>query len=300
MKEGPVTETYELGAVVGTGTYAQVMRGHRRDTAIPLDVPSAGLSDVDTYPSVVAIKRITKSKLVTDEERSMPHREIGAHETIGRHPNAVFMYESFEDDDSVFLVLEMVEGGTLEQKLQRHPLGFPEDVARKIVYQTLLAVNHLHENSLVHGDISPKNILFDKSGDVKLCDFGMAQTPRRMSSGLSSPPCLEHSLSAESLAAASDSSSCMVGTHGYAAPELVHGFGVVDEKCDVWSMGIVAYETLTGMSPFALQGNEDRFPEQVWQGKSELAKDFTQHLLDMSPSSRPTVKQVLAHPWLRV
>jgi len=240
-----------------------------------------------TSPEVVAIKRISKSRLITSEERSMPQREIEMHETIGRHPNAVYMYESYEDDHSVFLVLEMVDGGTVEERLKRNPLGLETKQAKSILHQLLRAVKHLHERCLVHVDISPKNILLDdKNGVVKLCDFGMAQISR-------SGSCL--SLTSNS----SSESAGIYGTLGYAAPEVSAGTPV-DEKADMWSIGMVCYELLTGLSPVAILASGDiTYPDELWASKDADALDLTQSLLKVNPCERPSIDESLAHPWFR-
>lgn len=281
-------EAYELGATLGRGTYSEVLMGKRR----PLEEQSVSddsSSCSSPSPEVVAIKRISKSRLITSEERMMPQREIEMHEVIGKHPNAVFMYESFEDKDSVFLVLEMVEGGTLEEKLRKNPLGLETEKAREILQQLLDAVQHLHDRSLVHVDISPKNVLIDdKTETVKLCDFGMAQMSRT-ASNLS----LMSGSSTESAAAG------IYGTAGYAAPEVSAGTPV-DEKADMWSLGMVCYELLTGLSPCAiLASGEITYPGELWSGKDKDALDFTKSLLKVNPCERPSISEALDHPWFR-
>ena len=274
---------YELGPTLGRGTYSEVLLAKRK---LPMDEQQTNIDEsACTSPDVVAIKRISKSRLITCEERLMPQREIEVHETIGRHPNAVFMYDSYEDEHSVFLVLEMVQGGTLEEKLRRNPLGLPTAQAMDIIHQLLQAVRHLHEHKLVHVDISPKNILMDEnSGVVKLCDFGMAQISRSTSSSS-----IASSLSTDSIGG--------YGTHGYSAPEVGAGTPV-DEKADMWSIGIVTYELLTGISPFALLATgEITFPDELWSEKEEQALDFTRRLLQLNPSERPSIDEALAHPW---
>jgi len=275
-KHATVGATYELGAVVGRGTYSEVLLAKRIS-----DEQSD--SDSETSPTIVAVKKIIKSKLLTSEEREMPKREIENHETIGKHPNAVYMFESYEDDENVFLVLEMVEGGTLEDKLKRNPLGVPSDIAKNIIHQLLKAVFHLHERSLVHVDISPKNILLERNDTVKLCDFGMAQ-----------PSQSSRTLSFEESSPSGD----IYGTQGYVAPEVVAGMPI-DEKADIWSLGIVCYELLTGMSPSALlaDSKEIRFPSEIWEEKGDLAKNFTEMLLCLNPAERPCIGEALAHPW---
>jgi len=279
--------SYELGATLGKGTYSEVLMAKRKTSSDELSVVSDDLSSCSS-PDIVAVKRISKSRLLTLEERLIPQREIENHEAIGKHPNAVFMYESYEDEHSYFLVLEMVNGGTLEDKLKINPLGLPTADAKDIIHQLLLGVQHLHQRSLVHVDISPKNILIDeKTGTVKLCDFGMTQRSRSSSAvGNESP----------TLTSADSQSSGVYGTAGYAAPEV--SGSAIDEKADMWSIGMVCYELLTGVSSSTILSDGDiRFPDELWKEKQLLAKDFTEALLKINPAERLTIDQALGHAW---
>jgi len=307
-KNERLDSSYELGPMIGRGTYSEVILAKRKSAEeilgadlTTLERSSSSLStasspstmsSTDSSPDVVAIKRISKSRLITHEERLMPQREIEVHETIGRHPNAVYMIDSYEDDNNVFLVLEMVDGGTLEDKLKRNPLGLPCEQARNIIQQLLLGVKHLHEHSLVHVDISPKNILIhEKTGAVKLCDFGMTQVSR--SSSLSQLDLLSSSESS----AATDGG--VYGTQGYAAPEVGTGLAI-DEKADMWSIGMVCYELLTGLSPCAILSNGDiTFSEELWKDKSEASRAFTEALLKVNSTERLSIEDALAHPWFK-
>lgn len=256
---------YELTSeLVGRGTYAEVWKANRTRASSGAEEDS---------PKIVAVKRISKNRLVTSEERTMPQREIANHEAIGRHPHAVFMYDSFENDESVFLMLEMIEGGTLRERLDRNPLGLTQGEAGRAMRQLLLGVAHFHEKSLVHGDIKPTNILFEMDGTLKLCDFGMASSP-------------------------TNSINSSFGTMGYTAPEVVNGSRSLDEKADVFSLGVVGYEMITGLSPAAFQvAGRVVFPEELWIGKSTLCRAFVESLVDVDPNNRPTVEMALNHLW---
>lgn len=261
---------YELGAVLGKGTYSEVFaakrkRGHQDEER----------KDDDEEEDLVAIKRMTKSKLISPTERDIPRREIQYMELIGRHPHAVFMYESYEDADSVFLVLELAQGMTLEHRLQRNPLGLGNSASRLVVHQLLLAVLHLHTLGIVHMDISPRNVLVDDAMGCKLIDFGLAF---HVEDGFECSP-----------AAAADG-----GGGSYTAPEVETGG--VSESADMWSLGILAYEMLSGMWPAQSQ-QEIAFPDECWLDKDVLAVHFTKSLLVQNPQLRPTISQALESSW---
>ena len=257
---------YEFGNVLGKGTYSEVFAAKRRT----LQAAAAVFLE-----EMVAIKRTKKANLLSLSEREIPQKEIRTMETIGKHPNAVFMYESYEDEHSVFLVLELAHGITLESKLVHFPLGLSTADARHIMHQLLQAVHHLHCRGIVHMDISPKNVLVDDELNCKLIDFGLAfQT----SDGY--PP------------------QGGVGTRGYMAPEVAAMLQCkVKESADLWSLGILAYEILCGISPQLFFPSGIEFPDEFWRDKDVRALEFIKSLLQRNPQDRPTIKQALEADW---
>lgn len=259
---------YEFGNVLGKGTYSEVFAAKRRT----LQAAAAVMLE-----EMVAIKRTKKANLLSLSEREIPQKEIRTMETIGKHPNAVFMYESYEDEHSVFLVLELAQGITLESKLVQCPLGLPNSDSRHIMHQLLQAVHHLHCRGIVHMDISSKNVLVDQDLNCKLIDFGLAfQTsdgfPNTQGGG--------------------------VGTRGYMAPEVsLLQHEVIKESADLWSLGILAYEVLCGISPQLFFPSGIEFPDEFWRDKDVRALHFTKSLLQRNPSDRPTIEQALEAKW---
>jgi serine/threonine protein kinase len=252
-------DEYQLGQIIGKGSYGVVRKAQRR-----------------TSREFVAIKCIEKKRLCTAEEVAIPQREIQALRSLPRHPNSVFLEDAFEDASSVFLVFELVQRGTLAQWISRQPLGLPEPDAKSVARQLAAALDHIHSHGLVHVDVTPRNVLVDEGGVVKLCDFGFAVVNTGLHLG-------------------------MRGSINYASPELVRG-ETFDESTDVWSLGVLCYETITGVSPFTggecAYASEVAFPDSLWNVKSKPAVSFTSFLLTMDASARPCIKQVQQHEWL--
>lgn len=165
----------------------------------------------------------------TNEEESMRrfHREALSATSL-MHPNIVSIYDVGEDGDMHYIVMEYVKGKTLKQYIKENaPLSPARSV--QIMKQLTSAISHAHENQIIHRDIKPQNILMDENGNVKITDFGIAT----------------------SLAATSyTKTNSVMGTVHYLSPEQARG-GVATKKSDIYSLGIVLYELLTGEVPFS-------------------------------------------------
>ena len=143
------------------------------------------------------------------------------------HPGLVAVYDQGQDGDHVFLVMELVEGGTLRELLrERGPM--PPHAAAAVAAPVLGALAVAHRAGLVHRDIKPENILISGNGEVKIADFGLVRAVA---------------------AATTTSRSVILGTAAYLSPEQVT-VGSADARSDVYSAGVLMYEMLTGRTPF--------------------------------------------------
>ncbi len=150
------------------------------------------------------------------------------------HPNVCTIHEISDSAPRPFIAMEYVEGETLAQMIVRNRRGVNQAIA--IALQAADALAEAHRSGLVHRDVKPANIIVTPSGRVKLLDFGLAKQVTR---GLSGPE--EASITREGM---------IVGTASYMSPEQTRG-REVDERTDVWSLGVTLYEMLTGVHPFA-------------------------------------------------
>ncbi len=146
------------------------------------------------------------------------------------HNHIVSVYDFGQADGLFFIIMEFVDGINLRQAIQSGRLS-PVD-ALAIVPQICEALQFAHDAGIVHRDIKPENILIDKKGRVKIADFGLAK--------LLGPDAGEHSLTA---------THQVMGTIGYMAPEQLQGSREVDHRADIYSLGVVFYELLTGELP---------------------------------------------------
>jgi len=174
----------------------------------------------------VAIK-ILRLDLSNDEELIKRFRREAHSATSLVHPNIVSIYDIGEEDNIYYIVMEYVAGKTLKQYIQRNdPLDSKE--ALDIMAQLTSAISHAHENHIVHRDIKPHNILIDRDGTVKVTDFGIAIA-------LSSTTITQ--------------TNSVLGSVHYLSPEQARG-GMATNKSDIYSLGIVLFEMVTGRVPF--------------------------------------------------
>ena len=159
------------------------------------------------------------------------------------HPNIAAIYGLEEADGIRALVLELVEGPTLADRIAKGPI--PLDEALPIAKQIAEALEAAHEAGVIHRDLKPANIKVRDDGTVKVLDFGLAKAFQPDASDVSS------SMSPTiSLTAAATQMGMVIGTAAYMAPEQASG-KLVDKRADVWAFGVVLYEMFTGARPFA-------------------------------------------------
>ncbi|KAG5288467.1 protein kinase [Histoplasma capsulatum G186AR] len=207
-------------------------------------------------------------------------REIHHHRQF-LHPHIARLYEVIVTENLVWLALEYCPGDELYNYLSRNG-PMPLEKVQRIFAQLVGAVCYVHSKSCVHRDLKLENILLDKHENVKLCDFGFTREYEGKASYLQT----------------------FCGTVCYSAPEMLKGEKYAGEKVDVWSLGIILYALIAGELPFDDDDDQltkkrilvedpkynDRFPEDV--------RSLISLLLSKRPLLRPTLSEVLNHPFL--
>ncbi|NGQ93818.1 Stk1 family PASTA domain-containing Ser/Thr kinase [Brevibacillus sp. SYP-B805] len=175
----------------------------------------------------VAVK-VLRPQFGTDEDFVNRFRREAQAVASLSHPNVVSVYDVGQDEDTHYMVMEYIEGPTLKDVINQ--IGaLPVEEAVRIAVQVCDALDHAHQNKIIHRDIKPHNILIGKNGRVKVTDFGIAR--------------------AVTAATITHTNSVMGSVH-YFSPEQARG-GVTAEKSDIYSLGIVLYEMVTGQLPFS-------------------------------------------------
>jgi len=269
-KMGSIEEEYIMGERIGKGAFSTVYEATEIATG-------------EKYAVKCINRKYIKQKLLDREIEIM---------TKIRHPNILYCKAVFESDQQIFLVLELVRGGELYDKIVDEG-EYTETEAREIVYQILSAVEYLHSAQIAHRDLKPENILCNskvsgKKGsrfeNIKVADFGLSKMFDR-----------------ELLL-----SQC--GSPTYVAPEVLMAVPY-DQSVDMWAVGVITYVMLTGCFPFFEEQNNYKalyqkiinidytFPDDP--PMSLEVKDFINRLLVKDPSQRPTASLCKRHPWLK-
>jgi serine/threonine-protein kinase len=195
----------------------------------------------------VAIKVLPES-LAQDEARLRRFEQEAFAASALNHPNILTVYEFGVEGETHFLASEYVDGETLHARLRRTP--FTVNEALDVAVQTARALAAAHEAKIIHRDIKPENIMVRRDGYIKVLDFGLAKLselePSSTSTGSESPTRVMFRTEA----------GTVVGTIPYMSPEQARGLPV-DARTDIWSLGVVVYEMLTGHRPFSGETQAD-------------------------------------------
>ncbi|KAF9363995.1 hypothetical protein BGX34_002799 [Mortierella sp. NVP85] len=230
----------------------------------------------------VAIKIIPKASLVN---RAAVHRGIEREIAIMKlinHPHVIRLYDVYETDKELFLVMEYVSGGELFDFLVEKG-RLAESDARRFFQQIIVGLAFCHKRKICHRDLKPENLLLDNQMNVKIADFGMASLQKN-------GRLLE--------------TSC--GSPHYASPEVVTGLKYDGSASDIWSCGVILYALLTGHLPFDDE-NIRQLLSKVKSGKfymptdvSKDAQDLISRMLTVNPRRRITMEGVMMHPWFNI
>ena len=205
-----------------------------------------------------------------------------------KHPYVVRLFEVLASRTKIFIVLELVTGGELFDKIVAEG-RFKEKMARYYFKQLMDAVKYCHDQGVAHRDLKPENLLLDAAGNLKISDFGLSALYNG-EEGDTSRATLLHT-------------TC--GTPNYVAPEVLQDKGYDGAAADIWSCGVILYVLRAGFLPFdevhmsalfrKIQKAEYVFPDWF---EPEL-KDLIERILTPDPTKRLSLEAILDHPWLK-
>jgi calcium-dependent protein kinase len=202
------------------------------------------------------------------------------------HPNIIKVYEVIQDSRALNIVMEYCSGGELFDKI-KSTNGFSENIAAGYMLDIVSAIKYCHEVHIVHRDLKPENILLESikpEARLKIIDFGTSQ----------------HFKPKEKM-------KKFIGTSYYIAPEVIDKN--YDEKCDIWSLGVILYIMLCGLPPFYSRNDFElyekirktpvSFAGKVWKNVSEEAKTLIEKMLKKNPIERISIAEVYLDPWIQ-
>ncbi|KAG3090026.1 hypothetical protein PI124_g17320 [Phytophthora idaei] len=271
---------YKQLAHIGRGTYGDVFLCEHVETGDRVCVKETDLT------------------FLSSDERMRCFTEVELLKQLPTHPNIVGFREAFwmqhldETQQLLVLVLELADGGDLEQYLRGSSIK--EEEARRIFLQIAQGVNHLHRHRVIHRDLKSGNVFLFGSGRVVLGDFGTSKL-------------LPTTAGADQFLEAQGLTSTVVGSPLFMSPELLegesHGFAT-----DIWSLGCVLYEMLSGGKPAFCAPSYPAVVFRITQGEydpldttlvSSEARDLVDKILRKDPKNRPNISEVLQLPWLQ-
>ncbi|XP_034434092.1 calcium/calmodulin-dependent protein kinase type 1D [Hippoglossus hippoglossus] len=261
-----IKKRFDFKELLGTGAFSEVVLAQEKLTG-----------------RMFAVKCIPKKALKGKE--SSIENEIAVLRKI-KHENIVALDDIYESPDHLYLIMQLVSGGELFDRIVEKGF-YTEKDASTLIRQVLDAVNYLHKMGIVHRDLKPENLLYFNPQDeskIMISDFGLSK-----------------------MEGSGDVMSTACGTPGYVAPEVL-AQKPYSKAVDCWSIGVIAYILLCGYPPF-YDENDSKLFEQIlkadyefdapyWDDISDSAKDFIGSLMEKDPAKRFTCDQALRHPWI--
>eukprot|EP01006_Ploeotia_vitrea_P035809 TRINITY_DN65938_c7_g4_i1.p1 TRINITY_DN65938_c7_g4~~TRINITY_DN65938_c7_g4_i1.p1 ORF type:complete len:704 (+),score=104.16 TRINITY_DN65938_c7_g4_i1:34-2145(+) len=264
-KQEGVYKEYHVGQTIGSGTFGQVKLGRHKKTDAEVALKIIGKKQFGLQPNFNINSLKTEINILKKLD----------------HPNIIKIYDMFDTETELVLVLELVKDGDLFDAIVERQ-KFSEEASRELFWQLCSALDYLHNMGIAHRDLKPENLLVHKhkrkdgeSITLKVTDFGLAK-----------------------FCSGSSLMKTKCGTPLYTAPEVLSGHNPDGyTKCvDMWSIGIILYVLLSGTPP-SIKGNQLTFGKEM-RFVSNSAKDLIKQLLQRDPVKRITVSQAISHAWM--
>jgi len=208
--------------------------------------------------------------------------EIRVHKLL-QHQNIVAFETYFEDEENIYILLELCKGQTVFELLDKRKTLVELEV-RYYLSQLISGVKYLHDKRIIHRDLKPNNIFLNDNNQIKIGDFGIATK----------------------IEFRGQRKRTICGTPCYTAPEVMYGRGGHSYEVDIWSLGIIIYNMLVGKLPFKpyeLRTNDEEVVVDICNFPldctvSSEAKELVSKMLDPYPEDRPTLNEIMEHPFM--
>ena len=257
-----ILNEYSIKGTIGQGAFSKVKLGINKLTG-----------------EKVAIKIIDKRKIKIDSERERVQRELNIMKKLN-HINIVKIFQIKEDTIYIYIIMEYIENNLFFYILKNKYLS--EEESSFYFFQIISGIDYIHSQGIVHRDLKPENLLINKTGNLKIIDFG-----------LSNYYCKDGKLL---------STSC--GSPSYIAPEIILGNKYDGFFIDIWTIGIILYIMVCGCFPFEDKDNKNALFKKIVKCKVEYpkfipknAKDLLEKILVCNPEKRINLQEIKEHPF---
>lgn len=200
----------------------------------------------DTQLERTIALKILPAEVATDQQRMQRFVQEARTASALNHPNIITIYEIGQADSTHFIATEFIDGVTLRQRMAKNHIRLGE--ALDVATQVAAALSAAHAAGIAHRDIKPENIMVRPDGYIKVLDFGLAKPTERQASLVDTE--------AQTKMLVNTSPGMVMGTVSYMSPEQTRGFAL-DARTDIWSLGVVLYEMVTGRVPFSGETTSD-------------------------------------------
>lgn len=278
IKKG--VKDFNFGRTLGEGSYSTVLAATDRQT-------------MREY----AIKVLDKRHIIKEKKVKYVNIEKDALNRLTEHPGVVRLYYTFQDERSLYFVLDVANGGELLGVLKK--MGtFDEECARFYSAQILDSIAYMHSKGIIHRDLKPENVLLDDNMHTKITDFGTAKIldiRRNVDGGSGNDPAGDPLDGVEL-----DRANSFVGTAEYVSPELLTDKNAC-KASDLWAFGCIVYQLLAGRPPFKAGNEYQTFQKIVAldysfpDGFPMVARDLVERLLVLDPAKRLPIEHIMSH-----